>query len=213
MKNVIKICEMSALTALCLTLMISAWAQGRADSISGGLIRMHVIASSDAREEQALKLRVRDSVVEYLEPRLENISDRDAAHEMLSSELGNIRTAAEKVSEGREVRVSLSREMYPTRSCEGYTLPAGSYESLRVILGEGQGHNWWCVVFPPVCLTVGENNSSALSTEDYAMVTGADGYEIRFKILELWGETVNFLKGASFSAAQRDEGIGTVGGH
>lgn len=209
MENALKIWEKSALAALCLTLLLSAWAQGTADSISGSLIRMHVIAQSDDDYEQNLKLRVRDSVLEYLEPKLQNAANSEEAHEILFSELKNIRSAAEKVSEGREIQVALSREAYPTRKCEDYTLPAGNYESLRVIIGEGKGHNWWCVVFPPVCLTDAESETPAHAT----MVTGADGYEIRFKLVELWGETVNFLRGVSFSVAQRDEGVGAVGGH
>lgn len=209
MENAFKIWEKSLLAALCLTLLLSAWAQGEAESISGSLIRMHVIAQSDDAYEQALKLKVRDSVLEYIEPKLEGVSSRDKALDIISSELDNIKSAAEKLSEGRPVSVTLSREAYPTRYCEHYALPAGSYDSLRVTIGEGEGHNWWCVVFPPVCLTDADSKTPAHGT----MVTGADGYEIRFRIVELWGETVNFLKGASFSVAQRDEGVNTVGGH
>lgn len=212
MKNSLKIWELSALTALCLTLLLSAWAQGKENSISGSLIRMHIIAASDDGYEQALKLRVRDSVLEYLEPKLQNALTRDEARNILLSELGNIKAAAETKSEGREVAVKLSREAYPTRSCDGCILPAGSYESLRVIIGEGEGHNWWCVVFPPVCLSPErEENLSALGTEDRSLVTGADGYEIRFKIVELWGTAMNKLR--SFSAAERDEGVDAVRGH
>ncbi|MBO5556614.1 MAG: stage II sporulation protein R, partial [Oscillospiraceae bacterium] len=92
-------------------------------------------------------------------------------------------------AEGRQVRVRLGPEPYPTRRYAAFTLPAGTYESLQVILGEGQGHNWWCVVFPPLCLTAAEAEpvQSVMSPGDFALVSGQEGYELRFRLVELWG--------------------------
>ena len=188
-----KIWEAAALFALCLTLLLGVWAQGRQNELSGKLLRLHVIAHSDDAEEQALKLRVRDAVLEYLSPLLADAADRDAARAILEGELENVRAAAESASEGRTVRVTLGQERYPLRQYEGFTLPAGIYESLRVVLGEGEGQNWWCIVFPPLCIeaVTGDRLQSVMGREDYGIVTEEEGYILRFRILELWGELRN----------------------
>lgn len=182
--------ETAALAALCLALCVGAWAQGRQDSISGSLVRLHVLAVSDAPEEQALKLRVRDAVLDYLRPMLAEVQSRRQAVELLDADLEGIARAAAAAAEGRQVRVSLDRERYPSRVYEGFTLPAGSYDSLRIVLGEGEGHNWWCVVFPPLCLSAAQDEPmrGAMSREDFALVSGEEGYALRFRTVELWGE-------------------------
>ena len=166
--------ETAGLFALCAVLLSGLWAEGRQASIAGSLVRLHVLAVSDAPEEQAVKLRVRDAVLECL----------------------TIRSAAEGAAGGRTVHVSLGEERYPTRDYAGFALPAGRYRSLRVVLGEGQGHNWWCVVFPPLCLAAAEKEAMqpVMNPEDYALITREEGWEIRFRIVELWGELLNSLE-------------------
>lgn len=190
-----KIWETAALLALCVTLLGGVWAQGRQSELSGKLLRLHVIAASDEPEEQALKLRVRDAVLDYLSPLLEGAADRDAARAILACELENVRAAAETAAEGREVRVTLGQERYPLRQYEGFTLPAGTYESLRVVLGEGEGQNWWCIVFPPLCITAveGDKLRSVMGHEDYGIVTEEEGYILRFRLIEWWGEFMNCI--------------------
>ena len=188
----LKIWEISLLIALSVTLCLGTWAQGRQSAISSKLVRLHVIAASDEEAEQALKLRVRDAVLEYLSPRLMGASDSGQARAILRQELAGIRLAAESAAEGRPVTVALSRESYPTKSYEGFTLPAGKYESLRITLGEGKGHNWWCIVFPPVCLSASQVDTleQQLGEEDFRLVSEGEGYELRFRVLELWGELI-----------------------
>ena len=192
-----KIWETAALLALCVTMLLGVWAQGKQAAISTDLVRLHVIAASDAPEEQALKLRVRDAVLAYVGPKLKEVQDREAALDALGADLEGVRRAAESAAEGRSVRVTLGRERYPLRQYGGFTLPAGEYESLRVVLGEGEGHNWWCIVFPPLCLQAaeGEKLQSVMSREDYGIVCEEEGYELRFKIVELWGEISNCIRG------------------
>lgn len=191
----LKLWETALLIALSLTTLAALWAQGRQNSLSEKLVRFHVIAVSDDEYEQQLKLRVRDAVLEYISPKLEEAESSTQAREILAAELDNIREAAQTVSEGRGVTVTLTRENYPTKSYEGFTLPAGEYESLRVILGEGQGHNWWCIVFPPVCLSAAQADTveQQLGEEDFRLISKEEGYELRFKALELWGELVEKL--------------------
>ncbi len=182
--------EAAALLALCLTLCAGAWAQGRQEAIRQGLVRLHVVAVSDAPEEQALKLRVRDAVLDYLGPVMAEAGDAEEAKKRLLAELDAVADVAAAAAEGRTVRVSLGRESYPTRVYETFRLPAGNYESLRVVLGQGEGQNWWCVVFPPLCLSAAESETmqSAMSREDFALISGQEGYALRFRVVELWGE-------------------------
>ena len=192
----LKLWETAALCALCLTLCLGAWAQGRQQELSSSLVRLHVIAASDEPEEQELKLRVRDSVLEYLTPLLDGSESSEDAQSVISKNLGSIQQAASHCAEGRRVRVTLGSEYYPTREYESFTLPAGQYRSLRVILGEGNGHNWWCVVFPPLCVSAAAQDAAldAMSEPDRGLITEADGYELRFRIVELWGELLEFLE-------------------
>lgn len=181
--------EAAALTALCLVLLTGVWAQGRQEAIRSNLVRLHVVAVSDEEAEQALKLRVRDAVLAYVSPRLEGAADAAEARRRLEGDLDGIARAAAAAAEGRTVQVSLGKEAYPTRAYRTFTLPAGTYESLRVVLGEGEGHNWWCVVFPPLCLSAAEEPlQSVMSPGDAALITGQEGYELRFKVVELWGK-------------------------
>jgi stage II sporulation protein R len=188
--KVLKIWEKAMLLALSLSLCAGVWAQGRQESISSSLLRLHVLAHSDAAEEQSLKLEVRDAVLEYISPRLEGAQTVAQAREIIRTELDNIGLAAAEAARGRKVSVSLDRENYPTKAYEGFRLPAGNYESLRVVLGEGQGQNWWCIVFPPVCLSAvqSEHVAAVMNRDDYALVSSREGWELRFKTVEIWGE-------------------------
>ena len=185
--------ELALLTALCLALLAGAWAGARQARLSAGLIRLHVIAADDSAAEQAVKLRVRDAVLAFLSPQLENAASAGEAAAVVASALPELEAAAAEAAEGRAVTVTLTQEYYPTRDYGDFSLPAGRYESLRVILDEGTGRNWWCVVFPPLCLQ--EDTGAALeameelSPGDAALITREDeGYEVRFRLLELWGE-------------------------
>ena len=179
-KQLLKNWEISLLLALCITLCAGTWAGARSEALSAGLIRLHVVAASDEAAEQELKLRVRDSVLAYLEPRLQGTQ-----------------SAAEAAAEGREAAVTLGREYYPTRDYGSFALPAGRYESLRVVLGEGEGHNWWCVVFPPLCLSAAEAQEAleTLGGDSAQLLAPAEdgGVVFKFRLLELWGELMEYL--------------------
>ena len=191
--------EIAALMALSLALCAGTWAQTRQQTISSALVRLHVIADSDAAEEQEIKLEVRDAVLAYLTPALEEAESQQQARQIIRDNLEGIAQAAGSAARGRQVSVTLSRESYPTREYEGFTLPAGRYESLRVILGQGQGKNWWCVVFPPLCLSAAESEKvqDVLKGEDLSIVTEEEGYVLRFKLVELWGEFLNTVLNAA----------------
>lgn len=195
--KVLKVWETALLLALSITLCAGVWAQGRQESISSSLVRLHVLAHSDSAEEQALKLRVRDAVLEYISPRLEDAESVSDARLILEREMQGIALAASEAAEGRTVSLSLGNESYPTKAYEGFRLPAGRYESLRVVLGEGEGANWWCIVYPPVCLSAVQSEpvAAVMNKEDYALVSSQEGWELRFRTVELWGELSALFSG------------------
>lgn len=188
--------ELALLASLCLTLCVGLWAQKKQDALSAQVLRLHVLAVDDGDEEQALKLRVRDAVLAWLTPRLAGMTDREEARSFIAAHLRELALAADSAAEGRQVTVSLGRESYPRRSYPGFSLPAGDYESLRVVLGAGEGHNWWCVVFPPLCLESAraEQAASVMAPGDYALISEAEGYELRWRVVELWGELKRLLE-------------------
>ena len=195
-KNKFRKWETALLLALCAALLCGTWASASGSHISGQLIRLHIIAASDEPEEQAVKLEVRDSVLAYLEPKLENAPDSESARDIIRSCMDGIASAAGRAAGGREVSVELSEEYYPTRDYETFSLPAGRYQSLRVTLGEGEGRNWWCVVFPPLCVSAAETEAAfeTLDESTRAIITeDSDGVVFKFRLLELWGELMELL--------------------
>lgn len=164
--------------------------------VRNNVVRLHILADSDCDADQNVKLLVRDALLESGAEIFSGTVDVDDASDALEREKEELIRVAENVlrKNGFDygVRINLEREYYTTRTYENYTLPAGEYLSLKVILGKGEGHNWWCVMFPPLCLP------AASPSADIDAILGADGakliksnpkYEMRFKIVEAY-ETV-----------------------
>ena len=163
------------------------------------VVRLHVLANSDTEEDQTLKLQVRDGVLEAAAPLVGSCTTQAEAIEVLTAHLAELEAAALAVmeSEGYDypVTVLLGEEDYPTRVYESCAFPAGTYVSLRVLIGEGEGQNWWCCLFPPLCLsaaTAKSDNEDAfiqvgLTKDQYGIITetGKTKYKVRFKILEV----------------------------
>ncbi len=177
------------LAILFASLLLSALPLRGEEKIYDDVIRLHVLAASDGEEDQALKLTVRDAILDEWGDLLSGAESRSEAQEMLDGAcLSEIRATAERAVEkaGGEtpVSVTLSVEEYPTRDYGSFALPAGSYLSLRVILGEGEGKNWWCVLFPPLC-TAGalEEVPLGLSDAELTLICKRDK-QVRFKALE-----------------------------
>jgi len=191
MKNENKInkWEAALLIALCITLCHGVCLSSKQAKLSENVVRLHVIAQSDERYEQELKARVRDSVLGALQPILQGAENSESARSVIGENFEAIENAALAASEGRDVRVELSRQSYPARYTGRYALPAGEYNSLRVIIGEGEGHNWWGIIFPYLVSDSIEEASEAvkiLGGDTFALIS-EDGFatEYRFKILEL----------------------------
>lgn len=187
--------EKAALCALCLTLLLACRVQGEREALAENVLRLHVIAASDAPEEQAQKLLVRDAVLAYLRPLLADAADRAEAEERLFGDLDGVARAAASAAGGRGVTVTLGPADYPTRTAEGFALPAGRYASLRVRLGAGEGQNWWGLIFPQFTLpAVRAGDSEAIAAGGFPLLEGGEGTELRFFLLELWDAVINRLR-------------------
>lgn len=189
--------ELALLLALGLFLTAGVWLDASHDALAGDVLRLHVLANSDSPADQALKLAVRDRVLEEAGARLEGVTDRAEAERVLAASLEPLaRAGAAAVAEAGyryPVTVRLEDTWFPTREYDGFALPAGEYRALRVLIGEGKGRNWWCVVFPPLCLGAvtepAEEAMEALRSGERALIVGEnEGYVLKFKLLELWNE-------------------------
>ncbi len=160
--------------------------------LSQKLIRLHVVANSDSQLDQSEKLRVRDAVLAYLRPRLQEVEDAGQAREVIRESLPGIVAAAGEITQ-KPVTAGVGVETFPTVEYDTFSLPAGKYMSLRVIIGEGAGHNWWCVVFPPVCdapqLTESASAAIGLSPQEIGLMTeDSPKYVVKFRFMELIGK-------------------------
>ena len=184
--------ELALLLAVAAAGLVGARLGAEQDALADQMIRLHVVANSDSADDQALKLKVRDAVLTRCGVYLAGL-DRKEARWVLEQSLPQLgRVAADTVAlEGYDypVRVSLREESFPTRDYADFSLPGGTYTALRVELGAASGHNWWCVVFPPLCTgSVTQTAAQAgLTDGQVALITGESrGYVVKFKAMELW---------------------------
>ena len=148
--------EIALLFALAAALMWGSWSLQQQDRLERKMIRLHVIANSDSEADQALKLQVRDRVLTLATDILRRADSREQAERDIEAALPDLQAAAadEIAAQGYSCGVTarLERAEFPEKDYDGFSLPAGEYLELRVVIGEGQGRNWWCVVFPPLCM-------------------------------------------------------------
>ena len=197
MKMDLKIWEMSLIVALVVAVLWGALLGGRQQELAEQLVRLHVVASSNDATDQALKYEVRDHVYAAVLPLLDGAYDRAMAEARLEVHLAEIQQVANAAlserGEAETARATLTWDRFPTRAYGGFTLPAGSYRALRVEIGAAQGENWWCVVFPPLCLDAARGSdalaTSGLGTAEVLLIdSSASGYALRFRTLEIVDE-------------------------
>ena len=172
------------------------------EEIYNKVVRLHVLANSDSEEDQAVKLAVRDAVLNVTAPLLQNCQTREEAVFLLEKNRELLTQTAETVLHEQgfddDVHIEMGLEEYPTRTYDSLCFPAGEYVSMRVEIGEADGQNWWCCLFPPLCLdtaTVGKQTaedaciSVGFTPTQYKIITESDKpvYRARFKILEWMG--------------------------
>lgn len=192
------------LWGIALLILLTVVPVAKAENLYDSVIRLHVLANSDDARDQELKLLVRDGILDYAKDVFSSISTREEAEEILPRHFGAMKAVAEDIlSEAGNpmpVSVSLRSEEYPTREYDSLALPSGEYLSLQVKIGDAEGKNWWCVLFPPLCL------NSAMGAEDALLNAGMEEenvktvtrngteYVMRFKILELFQEAKTKIK-------------------
>jgi stage II sporulation protein R len=192
-------------------LVLTTYSDNLNEGLSENLIRLHVLANSDSEEDQALKRDVRDVVLKYMKEKLENSDDKNKTKNIIVKDIDKIKEIAKKeiVRQGKNYNVTatMGNFPFPTKAYGDVTLPAGYYEALRIVIGEGDGANWWCVLFPPLCFVdathgtvpddVKEKLKKSLSEEEYNILTTSDSddvpVKVKFKLLEvIQGSKIKF---------------------
>lgn len=183
----------------------AAGSEASQQSIAEKLIRFHVLANSDSLEDQALKLKIRDKVLKYIAPKMAKCKSAEESKAVLKENDGNIKQIAEDVvsENGYKygVKTELSKVQFPVKEYGTIVLPEGKYEAYRILIGSAKGHNWWCVMFPPLCFTditkgdvevkkTQEEMKQALTKEEYELVDNSNEINksnnivVKFKIAE-----------------------------
>ena len=176
-----------------LTVSVCAALQVQQQRMSEKIIRLHVVANSDSGADQAIKLHVRDAVLAAARQALQGAGDPQQAIAQALPQLEAAANAALAAQGSRDTAsVSFRRELFPTRDYDTFSLPSGVYRSLRVTIGAGGGHNWWCVIFPSLCVPatadgfVQAAEAGGFTRAEIGLMTQADeGYVLKFRSLEL----------------------------
>ena len=199
--------ELALLLGVSIAALAGVWLDRSQAALSDQVIRLHVLANSDSEADQALKLKVRDRVLGAASDYFVPGATLEETREVLTEHLADIAAAgADQVAEeGYQYPVTVSLEdnyWFPTKQYTDFALPAGEYTALRVVIGEGAGQNWWCVVFPPLCLgSVSETTaqtalSDGFTQDQVSLITGEDeGYVVKFKAIELWEGFQHWITG------------------
>ena len=174
--------------------------------IADGIIRFHVVANSDSPDDQRLKSHIKDGVIGYMQPLLKSSRSIEETRTLINENMNNIKNLAQNmvIDYGRDytINIMLDEANFPTKQYGDVVLPAGKYEACRIIIGEGKGENWWCVMFPPLCyldaatgvvpIEGKEELKEALNEEQYEIIVNHKAeYQVRFKILDTIGAWLN----------------------
>ena len=195
--------------AICLGLILAVLVSftgfaTQCEDIPDRVLRLHILANSDSEEDQALKLKVRDRIVTESAGLFDQVTDRESARAVVEKNMDALREAAQdevyRQGYSHPVSMELTHMYFTTRVYGETALPAGYYEALRVTIGAGAGHNWWCVIFPAMCLPVAEESQEldgVLNEEQMEIVEEGESaqYEIKFKALEWYEQIVDWFRG------------------
>lgn len=192
------------------TIFITNYNKSIETALADSVLRLHVIANSNAEHDQKLKLKVRDAVLKKFGNKLNSYDEIDILHAKIEENLTDIEKLAKDVitenGYNYEVKASLGQSDFPTKTYGDVTLPAGTYEALKIEIGTAKGKNWWCVMFPPLCFVDGsctevpkeseEYLKSSLGNDTYEMITNSNEFpvELKFKAYEIWQNGKQALK-------------------
>lgn len=188
-------------------IVVASYSEDVSSGLAENLIRLHVIANSDSPEDQQLKRDIRDKVIDYMKDKFDTTKDINVTKRIINENLESLTSIAkDEISEYNkeyDVKVMLGDYPFPTKAYGDITLPAGNYQALRVVIGEGEGQNWWCVLFPPLCFVdathgtvsdeVKEDLKQVLTEEEYCLIAAIEDededeipIEIKFKVVEMF---------------------------
>lgn len=195
---------------LIISMAVSSYFNRVESALSDNVLRLHVIANSDSDFDQQLKLKVRDKILQRSDSIFSKKSDISEAKKNIKDNLEEIEkiACAEVAANGCDypVKVTFGKSDFPTKAYGNVTLPAGTYEALKVEIGEAKGKNWWCVMFPPLCFVDASSPEMSaeamamlkdnLSEDEYALITNSENknVEIKFKAYEIWQSGKNKVK-------------------
>ncbi len=160
------------------------------ESISQKVFRLHILANSDSQEDQQLKLRVRDKILQESEEMFSSCNSVDEAINISRESIDKLKNISRQViayyNYDYDVRAYVTKEYFETREYDNFTLPAGIYDCLKIEIGQGKGHNWWCVMYPSVCISGCTDDFDLTLTEDEKQLIESDNYVIKFKVVEIY---------------------------
>ena len=167
--------------------------EAECNEISNEVFRIHILANSDSQQDQELKLEVRDEILKFSESLFNSAQSKEEAEKIVSENLEEIKTVAQRkvFDEGYnyEVNAEITNMYFTTRYYENYTMPSGMYDALRITIGKGEGHNWWCVMYPSICLSSSIESDEEVKdnfTENQYEIVSGNEFQYRFKVVEIF---------------------------
>lgn len=164
----------------------------KCDELREKILRLHIIAESDSETDQAIKLKVRDGLLEYSGGLYESLDNKQQAIALTKQNITELEEIAETIVKenggNQKVNISIGKAYFGTRKYDGFTLPAGEYDAVRVLIGKAKGKNWWCIMFPSMCIPAATKNKTLDDTVNSSaaeIAKNAPQYEMRFKTIEI----------------------------
>ena len=195
--------EIALLVLLAVCLLTGAMSLRNQDVLQQKMIRLHVVANSDSDRDQTLKLQVRDKVLAFTEQTMRASASREEANNALREALPQIKSMAEDILRENDcsdsVEARLEPAEFPLKAYDGFRLPAGEYMALRVLIGEAAGQNWWCVVYPPLCMAAASDVretgiACGMEQEELSLMQEEnEAYQVKFRFMELWEQLRQWL--------------------
>lgn len=198
----IKFFNISIIIALIITMVLSNFTvfAKECNNIRKNVLRLHIIANSDSEFDQSVKLKIRDQILLESGDIFGDSKDITVAKENVTNNIEKIESIANKVLSENGVSMvataTVCNMFFNTKKYEKFTMPAGKYDALRITIGEAKGKNWWCVLYPALCIPAASENTidEAFSPEEQEVVTSQKPeYEIKFASVEIWEKIVNFF--------------------
>ena len=197
----LKAIDISVFVTLIICIIATITFENDCKGIREDVLRLHVIANSDKEYDQELKLKVRDAVLKSGKTIFSGSEDIISAENRIAVSknilLNSARETIQSLGYNYDVKIELARSYFPTRTYDDITLPAGYYKAVRIIIGEGKGKNWWCIMFPPLCLPAATNKKDIidgfLTEKEMKIVTSSPEYEVRFWLVEKYYELKNSI--------------------